>query len=66
MQPEKAALDGDVTFVAIMRLESIADPIGCATVVAVTVILIEHDLAVADLLLLVDFPKDDTAVFRLP
>ena len=64
MQTEEAAVDWEITVVAVMGLEAGTDPVGMMVVVTVTVIMVEHDLPVANLLRLVDLPEDDTAVFR--
>ena len=62
MQPEEASLYGQVAVVAIVRLHPGAAPRGVARLVAVTVVAVEHDLAVAGTALVVDLPEDHAAV----
>ena len=62
MQAEEAAVDGQVAVVAVVGLHPGGDPGGVARLVAVTVIAIVHDLAVASTALGVDLPEDHSAV----
>ena len=62
MQAEEAAVDGQVTVVAIVRLHPGRGPVGVVRLVAVAVVAVEHDLAVAGTALVVYLPEDHAAV----
>ena len=62
MQPEEASLYRQVSVVAIVRLHPGAAPRGMVRLVAVAVVAVEHDLAVASAPRLVYLPEDHAAV----